>query len=431
MTERDTVDERRTSENRGSTTRRTALKLLGGGLLAASSGLSVTGIHAEDAAPAAIPPSPPSLDVAADVAAYDRKSVDVVIASNDIPWNRARLVVRLTGASGDRGLTYAHGPTLTSADLPTSVEIPVTYATADVDSAVTHATPDDESPVTYEAFLAPVDGGGPAYDRARYLCASDPFLVRPDSLVTRPYSTNKPSSTAAGFERRELMGRYQLRYDWWALESEWRATWNVEKRLYHDASTADRSIQRIYRDAVNNPRVRRLGERLVNRATAEGLSDERALLEVVRGFVYSLDYRRDEEATGVKEYPKYVTQTLVENGGDCEDLAALLAGLLSQQPFGYDAVLVFPVGHVAVGVAREDLPGDEPEWSTVTAGGTEYVLVETTTAEPLGELHRKYRDHEIAAVYDGEWRRLDANALTAVLQHVADKGNLRSVVRYL
>ncbi|MDI7278270.1 MAG: hypothetical protein QME94_20010, partial [Anaerolineae bacterium] len=56
------------------------------------------------------------------------------------------------------------------------------------------------------------------------------------------------------------------------------------------------------------------------------------------------------------EYPKYPIESLMEEKGDCEDHAILMAALLKRM--GYDVALLLCPGHAAVGVAgAEGLPG--------------------------------------------------------------------------
>ena len=102
-------------------------------------------------------------------------------------------------------------------------------------------------------------------------------------------------------------------------------------------------------------------------------------IEFAVRFVQSLRYHTDAAGAGFDEYPKFPVETLVDQEGDCEDTSALLAALL--EAMGHDAVLlVFEqvndaphVGHAAVGVAADGLPG--AYWQHQ---GRRYHYVETT-----------------------------------------------------
>lgn len=107
--------------------------------------------------------------------------------------------------------------------------------------------------------------------------------------------------------------------------------------------------------------------------------DEKA--EFVAAFVQGLTYTADTVTTGHDEYPRYPLETLVDNGGDCEDTAILLAAILHS--LGYDVVLIaFPDEHSAVGVAVAGVSGTYFEHN-----GTQYFYLETTnTGWGIGQI---------------------------------------------
>jgi hypothetical protein len=70
-------------------------------------------------------------------------------------------------------------------------------------------------------------------------------------------------------------------------------------------------------------------------------------LEVVISFVQNLHYLTDD-TTGFDEYPKFPVESLVDEGGDCEDTSILLAHLLEAMDIN-TALLNLP-GHMAIGV---------------------------------------------------------------------------------
>ena len=82
---------------------------------------------------------------------------------------------------------------------------------------------------------------------------------------------------------------------------------------------------------------------------------------IVAIFVQSLPYKDDLNSTGQAEYPRYPLETIVDNGGDCEDKAILASALLHEM--GYDVVLLKFPDHMAVGVDLPEgvsLPDNEP-----------------------------------------------------------------------
>ena len=83
----------------------------------------------------------------------------------------------------------------------------------------------------------------------------------------------------------------------------------------------------------------------------------------------AIPYKSDPYNNGW-DYPKYPIETLVEQGGDCEDKAALLVALLNT--FGFNAVLVSLPGHMAAAISCSNCKG------YYTHNGKRYAFIETT-----------------------------------------------------
>ena len=92
----------------------------------------------------------------------------------------------------------------------------------------------------------------------------------------------------------------------------------------------------------------------------------------ILAFVQSLPYTSDSVTTGYDEYPRFPLETLVDNGGDCEDTSILFATLMLI--LGYGVVFINPTGHLAVGIlGNEGLPGTSFEYDD-----KQYYFCETT-----------------------------------------------------
>lgn len=106
----------------------------------------------------------------------------------------------------------------------------------------------------------------------------------------------------------------------------------------------------------------------------EGLAEstERVVSELIQ-FVQSMEYTQDKVATGYNEYPKFPVETLVEEGGDCEDTVILLASILFEMGYGVRLILLPNDNHMALGVKGDDsITG-----SYYTDDGDRYYYVET------------------------------------------------------
>lgn len=104
------------------------------------------------------------------------------------------------------------------------------------------------------------------------------------------------------------------------------------------------------------------------------------LAECAINFVQTLKYKND----GQWEYPRYPIETLVEKGGDCEDLAIVLDKLLDA--LGFDCVLISPLKHMGVGIATK-YPVDG---AVFEHRGKNYYYIETTSG---GWAIGDYPDH--------------------------------------
>jgi len=104
-------------------------------------------------------------------------------------------------------------------------------------------------------------------------------------------------------------------------------------------------------------------------ALEEHLTEENKISLVI-SFVQSLPYTVDSVTTPFDEYPRYPLETLIDNGGDCEDTSILTASLL--KAMNYDVILISPPEHMAVGVNIESY-GSYWEYD-----GLKYYYLETT-----------------------------------------------------
>jgi hypothetical protein len=94
----------------------------------------------------------------------------------------------------------------------------------------------------------------------------------------------------------------------------------------------------------------------------------------VLAFVQSLPYTSDNVTEGYNEYPRFPIETLVDDGGDCEDTSILFATLTLIM--GYGTVYLNPPNHYAVGVLGNDLNG--VSWTYPKGSNKTYYYCETT-----------------------------------------------------
>lgn len=192
---------------------------------------------------------------------------------------------------------------------------------------------------------------------------------------------------------------YKMRYDWkydgsWYLNFEIQDEWY---RLYKSVSMDKRgSAPLAYFTTTNDPGLKNLANTLRDWATKRnyGSYDEASF---VLAFVQSLPYTSDSVSSGFDEYPRFPIETLVDQGGDCEDTSILYATLM--KILGYGVVYFTLPGHAAVGVLAENVPGTYVEYN-----GGKYYYAETTGENwRIGDLPSEFNGKPVGILStDGE-----------------------------
>jgi len=152
-----------------------------------------------------------------------------------------------------------------------------------------------------------------------------------------------PGPLSAETIEREYYWHFQGRY--------WNLALSIPESLYEYYVGKDRSPTLDYSVYVTHPYDDEYINTIIKKinfiASEEGLT-EAEKINLVISFIQSLPYTSDEVTTPFDEYPRYPLETLVENGGDCEDTSILAASLLKAMKF--DVILIAPLNHMAVGV---------------------------------------------------------------------------------
>jgi len=226
------------------------------------------------------------------------------------------------------------------------------------------------------------------------------------TTTTTTYTTSPTTTTPEGFvipsESTASPSELALTYHWAQWSNNYTFTTYIPENLYEYYENKPRVPVRgtTYSSAnyyvnysyyVTDPKDDKELEEIVASfnefAFREGLGEEEKLNLMV-GFVQSLPYMTDMESMGQQEYPRYPVETLVNNVGDCEDTAVLMASLLKLM--GYDVVLLDVPEHMAVGISSDHLTFYGFHYSE---NNKEYYYVETT--EPgwsIGEIPEEYSD---------------------------------------
>jgi len=185
----------------------------------------------------------------------------------------------------------------------------------------------------------------------------------------------------------ELITRNYL-WEYGGMEWNWEVP--MPQLLYEYYKDLPRPPTQDYSVYVTHPLDDIYIELLVEKIQKAGQQEEYSEYETVEfavSFIQSLPYTADDVTTQYDEYPRYPIETLVDNGGDCEDTSVLLASVLNSM--GYGVVLIQLPDHLAIGIK-----GDENIYGTYWEyEGDKYFYLETTnTGWRIGQLPDVYEN---------------------------------------
>jgi hypothetical protein len=154
---------------------------------------------------------------------------------------------------------------------------------------------------------------------------------------------------------------YFKSFEWYYEGSRW--TWDlcIPKSLYDSykgVSVSDRIKYGVagydFLVTTQDSYMRLLASKL-HKVAAENGYESYDEVSFVLSFVQSLPYTSDSVTAGYDEYPRFPIETLVDDGGDCEDTSILFATIVLI--LNYSAVFISPPDHLAVGVWGTELSG--------------------------------------------------------------------------
>ena len=213
-----------------------------------------------------------------------------------------------------------------------------------------------------------------------------------DSIFTDGAGRYTPEKPAVTTPDEQLPEKYYVRsYSWTYGGEEWSYSVSVPETTYKRCQNLDhrsRNWEQYTNDKSGRLYLSGLADLFVRDGKAAGHDDYDIVMNAV-AFVQSLPYTSDDVTSGHDEYPRYPLETLVDNGGDCEDTAIFMAALLREM--GYGVVIVEVPGHAAVAVKGGDgISGRYYEYK----GGKYYYLETTGEGWPIGQIPDEFRSVE-------------------------------------
>ncbi len=216
-----------------------------------------------------------------------------------------------------------------------------------------------------------------------FLTDSGATPVQGGSPVPAPSPTQPPASS----------GYYSRYYEWSYKSKTWATTLSIPESLYNFYKQQPHNRQHNYAQYALSERdkasMKYLADMFRDAGSREGYSDDDNVLNIV-SFVQSLPYTSDIVTTGYDEYPRYPIETLVDNGGDCEDTSILTAALLNEM--GYEVVLLELPKHMGVGVECAD---GRPGTYVVYEGARYYYLETSGQGWKIGQMPDEYTGEDV------------------------------------
>jgi hypothetical protein len=192
---------------------------------------------------------------------------------------------------------------------------------------------------------------------------------------------------------------YHEDFNWSYKGNEWTWSLDIPQSLYEaykSVSVSTRTRNGVggygFLTTTNDVYINMVADKLEEAAAKENY-EPYDQVSFVLAFVQSLPYTSDQVISGYDEYPRFPLETLVDNGGDCEDTSILFATLTLIMDYG--TVYINPPDHCAVGVLGNNLHGYYYTYNNKT-----YYYCETTgNGWEIGQIPTEFED-EKAYIYE-------------------------------
>ncbi len=193
------------------------------------------------------------------------------------------------------------------------------------------------------------------------------------SLLTTPILAPQPASAqSTDYIDKTFSWDYDGKHWNWNLSIP-TALYDAYKSVPINARTRDGPSGYGYLTTTQDYYIKMLADKL-NQTTNELGYGSYDKVSFVLAFVQSLPYTSDNVTAGYNEYPRFPIETLVDDGGDCEDTSILFASITLIM--GYDTVYFNPTNHYAVGILGNGISGTY--WEYPEGSNRTYYYCETT-----------------------------------------------------
>lgn len=258
----------------------------------------------------------------------------------------------------------------------------------------------DGVPLQYTVAVVPESVDRTEIDREDLYAfmETDPFVVTDGHIERAERQEPLEAASGSAFEREPVEGGYVQTLRGRTNGRSWAVSYLAFESAFAAASLRSRGRARaeyvsfeLLEGAANE-----IASFLYEAAENNGFTGEFERIQFALSFVQRLPYVPDSVSSGYDDYTQFIMETLTRLSGDCEDTSILFASILESEPFNYDAVLLEPPGHMAVGLLmQKDFDGFAYIYDE-----RKYYYVETTTEGwGIGQIPDQYRESK-ASVYD-------------------------------
>ncbi|MBU2639117.1 MAG: transglutaminase-like domain-containing protein [Nanoarchaeota archaeon] len=175
---------------------------------------------------------------------------------------------------------------------------------------------------------------------------------------------------------------YTKTVHWVHDKKEYTTQFGVPEDWYLYYKNKERTEHGIEYVTYDNPIIRNIVEDVMDSVKLKGDNPNKAIIDFVQSIVYQydIDYNKNPD------YPKYVIETLIDERGDCEDTAYLMAAFFKAA--GVEVKLVDLPRHMATAIVCSDCSGYHYNYN-----GKSFYYLETTGYgwEP-GEVPNEFRN---------------------------------------
>lgn len=320
----------------------------------------------------------------------NEKHVMSIVIDSYLPWDECTIAILPRTVEG-----YQYEP-----------QVVDTVSTDDVPCVKSLHTSELETrpnePHTYIGVLVPSDIHQIQPNTSHYLGETTPMYYNGTHQVYAPYEDGLEfEQDVIGYDVIDYGGSYFVSTVVRPPQhtSSLPFTYTIGKSHFYVARQARRSIFGCWKESLDSPYTRYIANRIstfVDEQKENGTDEDKEWglkqkYEIARMIVQSMKYELDDDGTQYMGYPRYPVETLVDTTVDCKDGTILLGGILQQEPFNCDTVMLIYDGHVNIGVKKEDVHGeivDDPEEYVIN--GETYVVVETTSRRLTGNVNSDF-----------------------------------------